>query len=102
MTVIVPGRDIAAFAPAALDSLRAQTLPSWRAILVDDGSVDDTGRIFDAAASADPRFTVLRHTEAPGLGGARNAAFDERLMSGAIVIAIAGVILVVVGLVQNG
>lgn len=76
MTVIVPGRDIAAFAPAALDSLRAQTLPSWRAILVDDGSVDDTGRIFDAAASADPRFTVLRHTEARGLGGARNAALD--------------------------
>ena len=35
-------------------------------------------------------------------GGGRNAAFDERLMSGAIVIAIAGVILVVVGLVQNG
>ncbi|VXC03242.1 Putative glycosyltransferase EpsJ [Microbacterium sp. 8M] len=76
VTVIVPGRDIAAFAPAALDSLRAQTLPSWRAILVDDGSVDDTGRIFDAAASADARFTVLRHTEARGLGGARNAALD--------------------------
>lgn len=35
-------------------------------------------------------------------GGARNTAFDERLMSGAIVIAIAGVILVVVGLVRNG
>ncbi|GAA4491003.1 glycosyltransferase family 2 protein [Microbacterium panaciterrae] len=76
VTVIVPGRDIAAFAPAALDSLRAQTLPSWRAILVDDGSADDTGRIFDAAASADERFTVVRHTESRGLGGARNAALD--------------------------
>ncbi len=76
VTVIVPGRDIAAFAPAALDSLRAQTLPGWRAILVDDGSVDDTGRIFEAAASADPRFTVLRHAESRGLGGARNAALE--------------------------
>lgn len=76
MTVIVPGRDIAAFAPAALDSLRAQTETSWRAILVDDGSRDDTGWIFDAAADADPRFTVLRHTEARGLGGARNAALE--------------------------
>jgi hypothetical protein len=35
-------------------------------------------------------------------GGARNTAFNERLMSGAIVIAITGVILVVVGLVQGG
>lgn len=76
VTVIVPGRDIAAFAPAALDSLRAQTETRWRAILVDDGSVDDTGRIFRSAASADPRFIVLQHTEARGLGGARNAALD--------------------------
>jgi hypothetical protein len=35
-------------------------------------------------------------------GGARNAAFDERLMSGAIVIALTGVGLVIVGLVQGG
>ena len=76
MTVIVPGRDIDAFAPDALGSLRAQTLTAWRAILVDDGSTDDTGRIFEAAASADPRFTVLRHTEPHGLGGARNAALE--------------------------
>ncbi|MBS1907504.1 MAG: glycosyltransferase family 2 protein [Actinobacteria bacterium] len=76
VTVIVPGRDIADFAPAALDSLRAQTEPSWRAILVDDGSRDDTGGIFEAAAAADPRFTVLRHAEARGLGGARNAALE--------------------------
>jgi len=76
LTVIVPGRDIAPYAPAALDSLRAQTTTAWRAILVDDGSADDTGRIFEAAANTDPRFTVLRHTEARGLGGARNAALE--------------------------
>ncbi|MBS1898524.1 MAG: glycosyltransferase family 2 protein [Actinobacteria bacterium] len=76
VTVIVPGRDIAAFAPAALDSLRAQTLTAWRALLVDDGSADETGRIFAAAAEADPRFAVLHHTEPRGLGGARNAALD--------------------------
>jgi hypothetical protein len=35
-------------------------------------------------------------------GGTRNAAFDERLMSGAIVIALAGVGLVIVDLVQGG
>lgn len=71
--MIVPGRDIAAFAPAALDSLRAQSEPRWRALLVDDGSQDATGEIFAAAASADPRFEVLHHEESRGLGAARNA-----------------------------
>lgn len=71
--MIVPGRDIAAFAPAALDSLRAQTETRWRAILIDDGSVDETGAIFADAAAADTRFTVLRHEASRGLGAARNA-----------------------------
>ncbi|MDQ4213978.1 glycosyltransferase family 2 protein [Microbacterium capsulatum] len=76
VTMIVPGRDIAAFVPHALDSLRAQTMPAWRAILVDDGSVDATGEIFDAAAAADPRFTVVRHEPSRGLGAARNTALE--------------------------
>jgi glycosyltransferase involved in cell wall biosynthesis len=74
--MIVPGRDIAAFAPAAIASLQAQTENRWRAILVDDGSIDATPAIFAAAAADDSRFRVLRHDEARGLGGARNAALD--------------------------
>lgn len=72
VTLIVPGRDIAAFAPAALDSLRAQTESRWRAILIDDGSMDDTGAIFAAAEAGDARFTVIRHESSRGLGAARN------------------------------
>jgi glycosyltransferase involved in cell wall biosynthesis len=74
--MIVPGRDIAAFAPAAIASLQAQTENRWRAILVDDGSIDATPAIFAAAAADDSRFRVLRHDEPRGLGGARNAALD--------------------------
>lgn len=77
VTVIVPGRDIAAYAPAALDSLRAQSEQRWRAVLVDDGSRDDTGAIFQAAARDDARFTVLRHEEARGLGAGRNLGLDH-------------------------
>jgi CDP-glycerol glycerophosphotransferase len=72
VTVIIPGRDIAAFAPAALDSLRAQTESRWRAVLIDDGSTDDTGAIFAAAAADDNRFTTIRHAASRGLGAARN------------------------------
>lgn len=72
VTVIVAGRDIAALAPAALDSLLAQTEPRFRAVLIDDGSVDETGAIFRRYADADPRFHAIWHADSLGLGAARN------------------------------
>lgn len=76
VTLIVPGRDIAGFAPAALDSLRAQSETRWHAILIDDGSTDDTADIFAAAAASDPRFRMVRHEASRGLGAARNVGID--------------------------
>lgn len=76
VTVIVPGRDVGAFAAEALASLRAQTLEDWRAILVDDASVDETAELFARAAAQDDRFTLLRHSVARGLGASRNEALD--------------------------
>lgn len=76
VTVIVPGRDVGAFAAEALDSLRAQTFGDWRAILVDDASTDETAQIFAHATAADPRFRVIRHDVARGLGASRNEALD--------------------------
>lgn len=76
VTVIVPGRDVADYAADALESLRAQTFPAWRAILVDDGSTDATTAVFAEAADTDPRFRFVRHDRARGLGAARNAALE--------------------------
>ena len=76
VTVIVPGYDVAAYAVEALDSLRAQTRRDWTAVLVDDASTDDTGRLFEAAAAADERFLVVHHASQLGLGAARNTALD--------------------------
>lgn len=76
VTVIVPGFDVADYADAALDSLRAQTRADWSAILVDDASSDATADIFDRAAAQDPRFRVVRAPARGGLGAARNRALD--------------------------
>ncbi|MDJ1113456.1 glycosyltransferase family 2 protein [Microbacterium dauci] len=76
VTVIVPGRDVGAFAAEAIASLRAQQLERWHAILVDDGSIDETAQIFADAAASDDRFTLVRHDVARGLGAARNVALD--------------------------
>lgn len=77
VTMIVPGRDVDAYAPAAIASLRAQTEQRWRALLIDDGSVDDTRRVFADAAASDSRFQMLHHVEARGLGAARNVGLDR-------------------------
>jgi hypothetical protein len=74
VTVIVPGRDVAGSRPKR--SRRAQTFAAWRAILVDDGSIDATSAQFADAAASDPRFTVVRHETPRGLGAARNAGLD--------------------------
>ena len=77
VTLIVPGRDIESFAPAAIASLQAQTEPRWRAILIDDGSVDATGDVFAGAAASDSRFEYVRHEASRGLGAARNIGIDR-------------------------
>ncbi|MCR2762252.1 glycosyltransferase [Microbacterium sp. zg.B48] len=76
VTVIVPGHDVARYAADALASLRAQSMPDWTAILVDDASTDATAEVFAAAAAADPRFRFVRHEQRAGLGAARNTGLD--------------------------
>lgn len=76
VTVIVAGWNVAPYAVEALESLRAQSRGDWRAILVDDGSDDSTGAVFDGFAALDGRFTVVHHADRLGLGAARNAGLD--------------------------
>lgn len=76
VTVVVPGRDVEHYAEETLESLRAQTLTDWSAVLVDDGSLDATGALFEQAARADARFRVVHHETPRGLGAARNAGLD--------------------------
>lgn len=77
VTLIVPGFDVEPYALEALDSLRAQSLTSWRAVLIDDASSDRTGEIFARAATEDGRFQVVTHDRRRGLGAARNTGLDR-------------------------
>jgi peptidoglycan/xylan/chitin deacetylase (PgdA/CDA1 family) len=72
VSVIVPARNAAATLDVALDSLRAQTVPDWEAIVVDDGSTDGTAAIAQAHASRDSRVRLLR-AEVGTAAAARNA-----------------------------
>lgn len=71
VSVVVPAYDVAAYLPACLDSLLAQTHTSLEVVVVDDGSPDDSGGIAEEYGARDPRVRVV-HIDNRGLGGARN------------------------------
>lgn len=58
--ILLPVRNGSATLEEALASIRAQTFPGFRCLVLDDGSTDSSAAIADAAAAADARFVVRR------------------------------------------
>lgn len=75
VSVLVPVFEQAAFLPRALASLQAQTLSDWEAIVIDDGSQDDTLQVL-APWLEDPRLRVVRHERNEGLGRTLNTGLE--------------------------
>ena len=73
VSVIVPVWNGAAFLAEALRSLQAQTYTHFEAIIVDDGSTDDTSAIARRFCETDSRFAFVQQTHA-GVSAARNTA----------------------------
>jgi peptidoglycan/xylan/chitin deacetylase (PgdA/CDA1 family) len=72
ISVVIPARNAASTLPETLDSLLAQTYPRWEALIVDDGSTDETAGIIASYAARDTRFTGISGPHA-GVAAARNA-----------------------------
>ncbi|GAB4009285.1 hypothetical protein GCM10028772_25720 [Nocardioides ultimimeridianus] len=70
--MVVPAYDTAAYLPACLDSLLAQTHTELEIVVVDDGSPDASAAVAASYAERDPRVRLVRQ-ENGGLGAARNA-----------------------------
>lgn len=71
ISVIVPIYNVAPYLTDCLQSLSAQTYTNFEALLIDDGSTDDSGRICDTWAAVDQRFRVY-HRQNQGLSCSRN------------------------------
>lgn len=76
ISVIVPAYNIAPYLPRCLDSIRAQTYQNLEIILVDDGSVDETGAIIDRYAAKDSRIVPI-HKCNGGVSSARRTGLDR-------------------------
>lgn len=75
VSIIVPIYNVEDWLAACCNSLLSQTWTDWEAILLVDGSPDDSISIARRFEDQDARFRV-KEIENRGLGGARNAALE--------------------------
>jgi CDP-glycerol glycerophosphotransferase len=75
ISIVVPIFNVDRYLQACLDSLSSQTFRDFEAILVDDGSTDNSPQIAAAHAAKDARFRVITQANG-GLSRARNAGID--------------------------
>ncbi len=77
-SIIICTYNRAHLLPRALDSLLAQTETDWEAIIVDDGSTDDTRSVVMDFVERDTRFRTMHH-ENHGIGYSRTAGISASL-----------------------
>jgi len=75
LTIIVPVYNVERYLRACLDSIAGLSCVTWEAILIDDGSTDNSGAICDEYAKRADRFRVI-HQKNAGVSAARNAGLE--------------------------
>lgn len=75
VSVIVPVYNVAEYLHRCVNSILGQTYTQFELILVDDGSLDGSGKICDEYAENDSRVLVI-HKKNGGLSSARNAGIE--------------------------
>ena len=73
ISVIIPCYNQAKYLPETLDCLIAQSYQNWEAIVIDDGSVDNTSEVVSVYTTKDNRIKYV-HQENQGVSVARNNA----------------------------
>lgn len=72
VSVVMPAFNAAGTIRRALESLQAQTLDAWEAIVVDDASTDDLPSVVQGMAKDDARITYVRNLHNSGPAESRN------------------------------
>ncbi|WP_443750139.1 glycosyltransferase [Asticcacaulis solisilvae] len=76
ISIIIPAFNAERTLGETLDSVIAQTLTDWEAIVVDDGSGDGTRALAEAIAAREPRIRVVSQANG-GVSSARNLGLSE-------------------------
>lgn len=76
VSIIVPVYNAEEFLPRCIDSILKQTYVDWELLLIDDGSLDASGKVCDDYAKIDPRIRVY-HKKNGGVSSARNFGIEK-------------------------
>lgn len=76
ISIIIPAYNVEEYISKCIDSILNQTYKNLEIILVDDGSIDKSGKICDFYKEKDNRIKVI-HKENGGLSDARNTGIRE-------------------------
>ena len=71
VSVVIPAYNVSNYLKDALASLEKQTFPNFEALIVDDGSTDNTAAVAREFCQRDSRFKLLQKSNG-GLSSARN------------------------------
>ena len=71
ISIIIPVYNVEKYLAKCIDSILNQAFTDWELILIDDGSVDQSGKICDEYACKDNRIKVT-HKKNEGVSKARN------------------------------
>ncbi|SMP79518.1 Glycosyltransferase involved in cell wall bisynthesis [Desulfonatronum zhilinae] len=75
-SIIIPTYNQSQYLPHALESLISQTFGDWEALIVNDGSTDDTSLVAESSLRRDDRFRVF-HKKNGGVASALNAGLSQ-------------------------
>ncbi|MGL4866631.1 MAG: glycosyltransferase family 2 protein [Cetobacterium sp.] len=71
ISIIVPVYMVESYLARCIDSILAQTFKDFELILINDGSLDNSGKICDKYAEKDKRVVVI-HKKNTGCSASRN------------------------------
>lgn len=74
--IVIPVYNSGKYLHRCLDSLTAQSFKNWQALLIDDGSTDDSAEIINEYSRLDERFTYTKQ-ENSGVSATRNNAISK-------------------------
>ena len=75
ISIVIPVFNASQYIAETVESVISQTYTNWELILVNDGSLDDSGVICDRLSGKDERIRVF-HQENSGVSTARNKGIE--------------------------
>jgi len=75
ISIIVPAYNVGQFLSQCIQSIKNQTYDNWEAIIVNDGSTDNTAQVAQELIQNDERFRLI-YQDNGGVSKARNAGIE--------------------------